>query len=81
MYSKINGTSIVSALNPQGSTSGVPLGNSYFKTNPFFNRTWRTAVWVKVSSRAEHGKIVNFEVQATPSNGVTSIKNFPVKIN
>ena len=81
MYSKINGKNIVKALNPPGAGSGIPLGNSYFMTNPFFNKTWRTALWVRVSAEAQHGKMIKIQVQATPSNGVTSVKEFPVVIN
>ncbi len=81
MYGKINGTSIVSELNPDNGGNHVPVGNSYFKTNPYFNHNWRTAIWVKVNPYAKHGKPVSFRVEATPANGVTSIKDFSVMIH
>ena len=59
----------------------IPLGNSYFKTNPYFDATWRTAVWVKVRSVAARGKAVSFEVRATPSNGDTDTHKFQTEIN
>lgn len=81
MYGKVNGTSIVEQLNTPSAATSVPMGNSYFKTNPFFNRTWRTAIWVRVSPLAAHGKVVDLEVRAEPSNGVAEIKSFPVEIH
>jgi hypothetical protein len=81
MYSKVNGTDIVSALNsPQGALS-LDIGNSYFKTNPFFYGSFRTGIWVKVKTSAAHGKIIQLKVKASPSNGVVSTRDFPVRIN
>ena len=74
MYSKVNGTAIVSAM------TDVPSGNTYFKSNPFYNQNWRTAVWVQVKPLAPHGKTMNLQVRVTPSNGVTAIRNFPVTL-
>jgi len=79
MYGKINGTAIVSVLSPVEG-GGVPVGNSYFKTNPFFNQNWRTGIWVKVSPNAAHGKKTELEVRATPANGITAVRNFPITI-
>jgi hypothetical protein len=81
MYAKVNGTDIVTALSPDGSAAAVPTGNSYFKTNLYFNKNYRTAIWVAVSPQAAHGKEVHFQVDATPANGITSTKVFKVIIN
>jgi hypothetical protein len=81
VYGKVNGTSIVASLNASGNAYAIPIGNSYFKTNFLFNRNPMTAIWVKVSPQANHGKVVQFSVQATPSNGVTSTQEFAVTIH
>jgi hypothetical protein len=81
MYEKINGAGIVRALNQGQVATAIPIGNSYFKTNPFFNRNSHTAIWMRISPSAAHGKVVNLEVDALPSNGVASLKTvFPVTI-
>lgn len=72
-YAKINGTGIVSALSlPANPTFHVPAGNSYFKTNPFYESSPVTALFVRVSAAAPHGETIAFEVRAEPSNGVPS---------
>ncbi len=81
MYAKINGTDVVSWLDPLGVSNRIPLGNTYFSTDPFFNKNYRTAIWVKVDPHASHGKIVHFRVQANPSNGLTAVQSFSVTIN
>ncbi|MEO5971165.1 MAG: hypothetical protein ABIQ95_14650, partial [Bdellovibrionia bacterium] len=80
MYEKINGNSIVRTLNQEQLASSIPIGNTYFTTNPFFNRNSHTAIWIRINPSAAHGKIVNLEVDALPSNGVASKMIFPVKI-
>jgi hypothetical protein len=80
-YEKVNGTAIVSALSAPNPTFNVGTGNSYFRTNPFFDRSWTTALWVRVSSAATHGSTVRFQVDALPSNGVTSTTTFTATIN
>lgn len=80
-YQKVNGNAIVSALNPGGAIDSIPIGNSYFKTNPFFNQNWRTAVWVRVKPDAAHDKDVGLVVSAAPTNGITSSQNFSVRIH
>lgn len=78
-YFKINGTAIVQALNGPNFPTGA--GNSYFGTNPYFSRTWSTALWVKVSPSAAHGRTVSFRVEATPSNGAAATATFTARIN
>ncbi|MFZ9595414.1 MAG: hypothetical protein ACO3A2_04985 [Bdellovibrionia bacterium] len=80
MYEKINGNSIVTALGSGLGRSSIPIGNSYFKTNPFFNRSLRTAVWVKVAEGASHGKTVELEIEAAPSNAVASKRTVELTI-
>ena len=80
MYGKINGTDIVSALSPSGNTKAIPIGNSYFTTNPLFNLSVRNAVWVKANAQATPGKVVQLQVTAKPANGVEATQNFPVTI-
>lgn len=81
MYGKVNGKQIVSAFNPAGGAPLIPIGNTYFRTNPFFNKSWRTALWVKVSPDAAHGEVIKLQVQATPANGVPSTQEFSVTIH
>lgn len=81
IYGKINGTSIVTALSSTNTTFNVPTGNSYFLTDPFFGSDLKSAIWVRVSSTAAHGKQITFQVQATPSNGATSTASFTTTIN
>lgn len=77
-YYKINGTAVTQALNGPKYPTGA--GGSYFATNPFFARNSNTALWVKVSPGAAHGRIVNFRVEAIPSNGATAISVFTAQI-
>ncbi len=87
MYSKINGKQIVRTLGAVSQPfdtnqySILPLGNTYFKTNPFFNHNFRTGLWVRVSPSAPHGKTIQIRVQATPSNGMSENRKFKVVIN
>ena len=80
MYGKINGKAITRVLNQDSTANSIPIGNTYFKTNPFFNRNSHTAIWMRVHPNAAHGKIVNLQVDALPANGVASSRIFPVKI-
>lgn len=68
-YSKVNGTAIVSALSSSNPTYHVATGNSYFKTNPFYKDSYRTGVWIKVSTAAAKGEAANFKVDIEPTNG------------
>ena len=86
-YAKINGTAIVSALSDGAAgsaqaTYNVPTGNSYFKTDPFFDRSYRTGVWVHVNKTAPRGSTLAFEVSALPSNsaGSPSVATFTTQI-
>ena len=81
MYAKINGANIVKSLSSPGGGSGFETGNTYFKTNPNFSRIFTNALWVQVAAQAAHGKTVNLEVHAAPSNGVVSKLSFPVVIH
>jgi hypothetical protein len=80
MYGKINGNSIVKALNPGDFTGSIPIGNTYFTTDPFFNRNFNTAIWIRINPSAAHGKIAHLEVEVFPSNGIASKTAFPVTI-
>lgn len=68
-YAKINGTSIVSALSSTNPTFHIPSGNSYFKTNPFFDQLGTTAFFMKVDDQVAQGKLIRFKVQLQPDNG------------
>jgi len=86
-YSKINGTQIVTALSQGGSGYTVPTGNTYFTTNPYFageptlpdNNT--TAMWLRVSPNAQKGEMLNLQVTAAPTNGVSSTVVFSMRVN
>jgi hypothetical protein len=80
MYGKINGTAVVSALSSSNPTYHVATGNTYFRTNPYFDRTYSHAFWVKVSPSAPSGATMRFQVQARPSNGATSTVIFSATI-
>ena len=81
MYGKINGRSIVSSLNSGALRASVPTDHSYFATNPYFNQSYRTGIWVRAKSTLPHGKWVKFRVQATPANGVSSTQEFSLQVN
>ena len=81
MYGKINGRSIVSSLNSGALRVSVPTEHSYFATNPYFNQSYRTGIWVRAKSTLPHGKWVKFRVQATPANGVSSTQEFSLQVN
>ncbi|MEK6705771.1 MAG: hypothetical protein AABZ06_08280, partial [Bdellovibrionota bacterium] len=80
-YIKINGTQIVDSLSALNPTMHVPLGNSYFSTNPHFDKSWTTAVWVKVNATAKRGDVVKFQVGLIPSNGPTETLIFETMVN
>ena len=79
-YSKVYGTATIAALNAGDPTRILDVGNSYFGTNPFYDRNWTTALWIKVSATAARGKSVTLTVDALPSNGAESRVLFPVTI-
>ncbi len=81
MYGKINGNGIINNLNNSNEEVNIPTRNTYFNTNPYFNSSWKTAVWVKASSTAPHGKVVSLHVRATPSNGAEDSIDFPIEIH
>lgn len=74
MYGKVNGTAIAATFN------GV-FGSTYFTTDPAFLASPSTAVWVKASSRAAHGKPIQLNLTASPSNGVSSSTTIEVTIH
>ena len=76
MYGKIYGSTVAGQLNP-----GVPAGTSYFRTNPAYASNFTTAVWIKVSPTAAHGRMVKFHLDILPSNGSAQALDFPVKVN
>ncbi|MBL7717125.1 MAG: M36 family metallopeptidase [Bdellovibrionales bacterium] len=79
MYSKINGSAIVTALGTGTGAYSISTENRYFKTNPYYASTYRTALWMKVSSTASP-KTVTIRLTLTPSNGATTTVDFPVTI-
>jgi hypothetical protein len=82
LYSKINGKAIVSALSASNDPLiKVPTGNTYFKTNPHFYKSFHTGIWIKADPDATPGKVVEFEVKAHPSNGVDSVQNFSLTLH
>ena len=81
MYQKINGSEIVTALTSTNPGYNVPTGNSYFTSNPKFDQTYKTGLWISVDPAAAHGKVVTLTVIATPANGEPSTVSFPVTIN
>ena len=89
-YGKVNGTKIVcdlttkdgsSCVTPAAAAYAVPTGNSYFKTNPSYGRSYATAVFVEVSPTLAHGTTVQFQVQAIPSNGSATTVTFNAVIH
>ncbi len=86
MYYKINGKTMGGILNPiLGSSppqgfSFSTQGNTYFTTDPLFGFSYRTGLWVRVHPAAQHGKEVEFQVQAVPSNGSEQVQNDPVSL-
>jgi hypothetical protein len=80
-YGKVNGTNIVTALTSSNQTYHVGTGNSYFRTNPFFDSKWTTALWVRVGKNAAHGKVIHFQVSLAPTNGPVSVIDFPATIH
>ena len=81
MYGKINGTAIVSQFNSGSSSGSIPTDRTYFTTNPYFNQSYRTGIWVRAKATLPHGKWVKFRVQATPANGVSSTQEFSLQVN
>ncbi len=86
MYSKVNGKIIAGILAP---LSGASLdqssyfstsGNTYFTTDLLFALSYRTGIWVKVNPNAEHGKVVEFQVQAVPANASGTAQSQPVTL-
>jgi hypothetical protein len=79
-YAKINGTRIVSALASSDSSKHVPTGNSYFSTHPFFDSSWKTALWIQIAPDAVRGERLEFEITATPSNGLAESVVFSLEV-
>ncbi len=79
-YGKVNGIDIVNALDSTNVNHSVPLGNTYFMTNPFFYGTPTTGLWVKVKESATPNKKVVLRVVATPSNGQASTIDFNLDV-
>jgi hypothetical protein len=75
-YAKIYGSTVASELGPS-----VPVGTSYFKSNPLFQSSYRTAVWVRVNAGTAHGRVVTFHLDIRPSNGAAVALDFPAKVN
>jgi hypothetical protein len=80
VYSKVNGTEVVTALSSSNPSLNVPTGNSYFYTNPWFDASYTTAVWLKARPETPSGKVVSLSVRLRPSNGVEETLTFPVTI-
>ncbi len=80
-YGKVNGSAIVTSLTSANPTYTVGTGNSYFRTNPYFDNSFTTAIWMRVKSTAAHSKTVSFQVEALPSNGAASVVTFQATIN
>lgn len=68
-YQKINGKNIVSRLTsgPQG--VGLPIGNTYFLTDIFYDQVGNTALWIKVPKNTLSTE-VTFNVRIKPENGI-----------
>ena len=81
MYQKINGSEIVTALSSTNANYNVPTSNDYFSSNPAFDTSYKTGLWISVNPAAAHGKTVTFHVVATPANGDATSVDFPVVIN
>lgn len=86
MYPKIYGSDTVAALRSTNVTMHVPVGTTYFTTDPAYsgsigsNGDPRLALWIDVPSDVPRGTTVNFVVTATPANGVASTVTFPAKV-
>lgn len=80
-YLKANGTGIVSALSSANANAHVGVGNSYFKTNPYYSDSPRTAVWVSVNDAVTANEDVDFEVKIVPTNGPEQTLVFTTKVN
>lgn len=80
-YSKINGTRIVERLNSSDTFRRVNLGNTYFKTNPAFARTLRTALWVVAEGPLPSSGNAQIEVLVRPANGPaqTLVLTLPIR--
>lgn len=81
MYAKVNGNAIVSLLNLTATGQPIPTGNSYFKTNPSFNTSWGTALWIRVRPDAQPGKLVRLQVKVKPANGPLATLVFSIRLN
>ncbi|HLE01122.1 MAG TPA: hypothetical protein VJB59_12735 [Bdellovibrionota bacterium] len=79
VYAKVNGTEIVQKLSSPKPAFDVPLGNSYFRTNPYFGESWTTAVWVKVGAAAARQTLA-FDIQVSASNAPSETVRFEVGV-
>lgn len=67
-YFKVNGSGVVEALTHESDTYDVPTGSSYFLTNPYFDASYGTALWVSVHEDAPSGESVQFQVVVQAPN-------------
>lgn len=78
-YGKVNGSAVVSALSSTNAAYHVPTGSTYLKTDPNYDVTGYTALWVEVRSNAAPGT-VTFRARIQPENGPEVTLDFPAVI-
>jgi hypothetical protein len=80
-YGKINGSSIVTAMNNGGATH-TGITNSYFNGSSLTGVNTSTALFIEISAGTPVGTNFNFTVDVTPANkaSATSTVVFPVTL-
>ncbi|MBN21021.1 MAG: hypothetical protein CL678_07000 [Bdellovibrionaceae bacterium] len=79
IYSKVNGTSIVTALKSTDTHLNIETDNTYFKTQNFFNKNLDTSIIVRISDHAQSQEVL-LDLEVTPSNGPTEMIQVPLEI-
>jgi hypothetical protein len=81
-YGKINGSTVVAALNNGTALQNSGMTTSYFAGSSLLGINIDTALYVNVASNASVGFAFNFVVEATPANltSAASTATFPVTV-
>lgn len=77
-YGKINGSSIVTAMN-NGASTHTGITNSYFNGTNLYGVNSQTALYIEIGSTVAAGTTFNFTVEVKAANGTgTETLTFPV---
>ena len=78
-YQKINGTSIVNKLIETPNGAGLPISNTFFKTDSFFDQLGTTAIWIEIPKVLTSSRI-GFKVNIFPENAENQVLYYEAEV-